>query len=126
MVSANFDHRFKLHPSCENMISPASFAREFKTIHLNVGRQTGKTSMMMELARPSDLIVTSTLSMLDHLYQIRGKCRAEIVTVSSLRYVRYRDLGNSWVWMDEPSFFNGSINEVYNRVQAGLYIKLGE
>lgn len=80
MVAANYDHRMHLHASHEHMMSDEHFAREFKTLHFDIGRQVGKTSLILELARPSDMIVVHNRATQHRLLQIRGACRASIVT----------------------------------------------
>ena len=124
MVALNFDNRNSLHPSNINSMHPAEFAKEFKTIHMNMGRQTGKTSLMLDLARPTDLIIVPTMAMVDSLYHRSGTCRAQIVTFSSVFRRRFHNVGYAWV--DEPSLYGKDFNFLYSHIDAELFIKLGE
>jgi len=127
MVAANYDHRMHLHASHEHMMSDEHFAREFKTLHFDIGRQVGKTSLILELARPSDMIVVHNRATQHRLLQIRGACRASIVTPTEVEPYRiYRNLGDSYVWIDEPSVIGNAVDMLYQRIRAGLFIKLGE
>lgn len=127
-VTANHDHRMRLHASHEHMMSPEHFAREFRTIHFNIGRIVGKTSLILEMARPSDLIIVHNRERQLQLHHDRGDCRAHIASihdVTSPMYHQYMDIHDSYVWIDEPGLMK-DVNMVYSRVRAGLYIKLGE
>ena len=130
---------------CRNGIAqkhlhPLAYMKEFRTIHINAGRQTGKTQAMLHLARPRDLIIVHNLDNADRLRSHNQNCLAPIMSVRELIIFSQRqDIICDYVWLDEPeqcmkyqvysshSYFNTTLESlIYNKIKANLIIKLGQ
>jgi hypothetical protein len=58
------------------------YAKEFQTVRLEIGRQCGKTTYVIQNAKPWDLVVTHNGQMAENL--VRKGCRAKVVTVNTI------------------------------------------
>ena len=108
-----------------------NFQQEFKTIHLNIGRITGKSFAASMLARPQDLIITHNTARADSFIKQYPNTLAGVIPIRKLFPDRGRNTEHyiyDWVWIDEPSLCDDfyDINQVYTTIQANLFIKLGE
>lgn len=108
-------------------LSIVEFAREYKTVHINIGRQTGKTSTIMSMARPGDVVVVyndvyvrQLLSEYNHV-QI---CTVDDIIRSQTSGGRFIKKYN-YVWIDEPGLIE-NINYIYSYIDADIFIKIGE
>lgn len=88
-------------------MSPLHYAHEFCTIHLNIGRQSGKTKYIIDNATETDLVIVQ-----NHYHAIDLKqngCKAKVVGSTNFNYElseRNRGLKNltaiNRVFIDEP------------------------
>lgn len=114
------------------MMHQVAYAMDFKTIHLNVGRRTGKSTAMMTLARKSDLIVVHNEEVKRRLKHEYPHCLATINSIHDVVLGSVGLRGNipartfDYVWIDEPNLCDYDINLIYEHTRATLYIKLGE
>ena len=114
-----------------NIMSPERYARDFKTIHLNVGRGSGKTSAIEALARPTDLLIVHNYNTAETLRSRNFICPINTIegVLMSANTLRGRNVKKyHWVWIDEPNLCDNvvDINKIYETVEADLFIKLGE
>lgn len=141
-------HAIKIHEDNYNMsnygiLPDYEFQKEFSTIHLNVGRRSGKTSSMMTLAKQGDLIIVHNFFAKERL---RKDYRDNLATIKTIHEL-LRDSCNGrvckcinqiqhfgYVWIDEPKLIFNSISHndaydyymIYKLIRADLFIKLGE
>ena len=111
---------------------PERYAREFKTIHLNVGRRSGKTTAIEALARPTDLLLFPNYHTMETL-RSRHYFLCPINTIEGVLLSANTLHGRiikkyNWVWIDEPSLCDDvvDINRIYETIDADLFILLGE
>lgn len=134
-IASNLNNRQKLPEYAEKYVNQSQFVREFKTIHLSVGRRTGKSIAMVTLAREGDLIIVHNEETKRRLKYEYPHCLA---TINSIYDVVLGSLGLrgpipprifDYVWIDELHLCERSgykIDHVYEKTRANLYIKLGE
>lgn len=135
-IAMNITNRQKLPEYAEKYVSQAQFSGEFKTVHLNVGRRTGKTSAMITLARKGDLIIVHDEDTKRRLKYEYPHCLAtinsiyDVVLGSKGLYGRVPPRKFDYVWVDEPRCCDrggyATFNDIYEETRANLYIKLGE
>lgn len=65
LVSLNHTRRRAIDPVIEKALSPAGYLREFCTVHVNIGRCTGKTSFIQFNATDNDFIIVPNLNIKD-------------------------------------------------------------
>lgn len=124
----NFSNRSKW--LYEEQMNPEVYAREFKTIHINTGRRSGKTSAIFALGGRRDLVIVHNKATEDRLKNdypaFRGKISALSTFITSFEVVQ-RIENFDRVWIDEPSLVNQNhtLSEIYRKTVADLYIKLG-
>lgn len=83
---------------------PAAFAREFCTVHIDLGRQTGKTTYIQQHEALGDIIVTPTFAMKKYgLEDTLGECftASQIKDERFLMQRRGKPAGR-YVFVDEP------------------------
>ena len=134
-VKLNYNNRLNHLNDCMNrpdLITKTQHAREFKTIHINVGRRSGKTTAIESLARPTDLMIVHNYHTMKVLNG-RNNFICPINTVSGVVLASNGLKGKiikkyDWVWIDEPSLCDDAvdINEIYKTIDADLFILLGE
>lgn len=125
--------------SVKDYLSKSHLNREFKTIHLNVGRCSGKTHTICTLARKDDLIVVANEAIKRRLISDYPYCLATIGTISEIiinlgsgLYIGIQSRGMDHyfprVWIDEPYLCDDykDINALYDLIDADLFIRLGE
>lgn len=114
---------------------PISYAFEFGTVRLNVGRAVGKSRYIVENAEPWDMIVCHNSNMVDNIERnFKVKPQARVLTVGRAL------VSNAWrgrglesyprtVWIDEASRFSArEIDEIYHTLAchpAQTFIMLG-
>lgn len=131
-IAANLVSRQKLPEYVEKSVGQNEFASDFKTIHLNVGRRTGKSTAIMTLARKSDLIVVHNEDSKRRLKYENPHCLATFNSIHDVVLGSIGLRGNipartfDYVWIDEPNLCDYDINLIYEHTRANLYIKLGE
>lgn len=122
----------------DRCMSRQNFNREFRTIHVNFGRRTGKTQTIAALSRPTDLVIVHNEETKKHF----PRCNAEVKTISEvIRHIQPSPWRTScscrcseyvkkyeYVWIDEPALcmkFLDSYKAFYE-LDAQLFIMLGE
>lgn len=125
------------HFQADRFFGPLDFAREFRVVSFNGGRQSGHTTFIREHASPRDLVVLPNAMTfnngywrqgilvvnqsddpLDAIYQERGKQPAPFFV---------RDL-----WIDEPAFTTSSwssekwLQIIEQMDPSGMIIALGQ
>ena len=104
-ITLNWQHLNRPHVcgSISDIMDPMTFAREFRTVKVDVGRQSGKTAYLANNAQVNDVIVvrdTRTANCMTNVIEFK----APIVSVYQLE--RYR---LAWtkqdmiVWVDDAS-----------------------
>jgi len=129
-ITANLQQRVK-NESRRSFLDPAIYARECKTVHINIGRQTGKTTAIAQLCRANDLIVFSNTNIADMFRHANNNVSrfATVVTINQLRNMfNTHNLCFDYVWIDEPNMCENKVdtNLIYEYVAADLFVKLGE
>lgn len=93
------------------------FAKKFATIKLDIGRQTGKTTSIVLLAKDGDAIITHNMANADHVRALLSTLRpsAKIDVYSSLANVGVMGSSNPTrtVWINDANY-NKDIDLVYN------------
>lgn len=83
-----------------------SFLREFRTISLDFGRQTGKTKAMMQLLRenPTSRLVTFNARNYRELATQYPEQAGQLLTLSQFKDKAFRDTGIEHLIFEEPIF----------------------
>ena len=129
-IKFNYDSCYA-HSNIHHMSKYAA-NKELRTVHINCGRQTGKTHSMMQLARTDDLIIVRVEEDVRRLKNSYPDCLADIITYGNLVYYRRNIIPSSTsydrVWLDESGYFRESIDseKEYYHLSANIFIKLGE
>lgn len=82
VMDALFQANDALHAAVGSQIGdldPARYVRDFRTIRLDYGQRTGKTTYMVQTAQPDDLIITITDEMAQYLTRQGARCRVAYV-----------------------------------------------
>lgn len=90
--------------SIRQTMHPAAFAREFCTVHIDLGRRTGKTTYIQEHEALGDVIVTPTFAMKKYgLENTLAECftASQIKDEKFLMSRRGKPTGR-YVFIDEP------------------------
>jgi len=122
LVTLNYNYRDASDESC---LSECEYRREFKTVRVNPGRKTGKTTAIKELARPRDLIIVPNRC-ISQVMRLEGHIPCEITTIDECAPSRMALFRFNWVFVDEPKAGRVNINYVYETIDADIYIILGE
>lgn len=131
------DHAIQLNylnrPLVKTHLNPIEYAKEFKTIHINIGRRSGKTHLIMSTARENDLVIVSSyihkMQLLECFPYFLGTIQSmpEIILSAYGLRGKVKPIVCDRVWIDEPAlceqYNNGS--SIHERIDANLYIKLG-
>lgn len=122
----------EINPETEKCFEMVRFAREMKTIHINVGRKSLKSSTIALLSRPSDLIIVHDQNAKHNFIHNSPCCCSTIKcideVVSSADTLRGRIVKKyDYVWIDEPELCEDhkDTNILYKVLSANLFIKLG-
>lgn len=87
--------------------SAAHYAREYCTIHLNIGRQSGKTTYIIENATKNDLIVVCNRAMhdyiLDQSWHKQGRAPTLNIFVASAHIDNLLGREFQTIYVDEPT-----------------------
>lgn len=112
----------------EGHLGQRAFNREFKTIHINIGRRVGKTFAIGSLAKLGDLIIVHNVGTKDRMIHDYPRCNAGICTISDLIENLSVTQKFDYIWIDEPNLCENykDINSIYDILDANLFIKLGE
>lgn len=118
LISISIENRKSIEnlDQLNDSIYPSIFAREFKTVHCNIGRRTGKSRYIAERASPSDIIICHNEIIKRELY---SNSKAQVITAG---FLRDKLLSKTWIpnrkdiYVDEPFLCIGvlspySINE---------------
>lgn len=125
------------HP--EESMGPVRFAKEFRTVICNFGRQTGKTTYIVKNYRNTDLIITPNYNqekeMIRRIQQTNfNRYKPNIINSQKftspyyygLRGSHPQDVEYNRVWIDNYSYINKeNINFMYEQIRANQYIGLG-
>lgn len=107
-------------------MSPIQYKMECKTIRINPGRATGKTTAIKSLCRANDLIVVHN-EQAKSLYdsRFRGCCTSINNNWHEQRlFYGMNDYG--WIFIDEPSLMDKSyLESFYDVFDADLFVMLG-
>lgn len=110
----------------KTIISSQTFNRDFKSIHINFGRRTGKTRTIAALSRLNDLVIVHN----ENSKNLFPPCCAEVKTMSEVIRESRRPGARAYdyVWVDEPAMCMRIVDshESLYTLDAQLFIKLGE
>lgn len=127
MIALNKDI-VAIRSSSEHLFNNESFNKEYATIRLDVGRQTGKTLLICYKAGINDVIICHNTSQLEHIQQVLES----ISPIVKQQVYTKNDLCNHYaeeytVWVDDSSVFTAEeLNEVYKKYDnASRFILLG-
>jgi hypothetical protein len=96
---------------------PAAFAREFCTVHIDLGRRTGKTTYIKQRAEPGDVIITMTADALRRDFsQIDVDCYAAWMIAAERFQQSYRGKAPRLIFIDEPELVQHycKLETIYN------------
>lgn len=129
-VKKNFEARDK-YEHMQQTMSKVAYSREFKTVHIDIGRATGKTTAINDLVRPTDLVIVPNMGMQSHY---ESWC-VSALTLDTILLNERRFMGCSYdyVWIDEPAMCNrvtrltcsDAISCIYDIIDANIFIKIG-
>jgi hypothetical protein len=102
-------------------LSPQEANQEYRTIRLDYGRATGKTSAILEMATDEDLIIVHNARERDRLLQ-----QTEVAVIASSQFdqILRPDGKYRYVWVNEPTACMAGIRGLY-ALTADLFILLG-
>ena len=116
------------------LVSPAKYAIDFCTVHVNCGRRVGKSEYIKDHLNYGDVIIAPNLDMREYL---KWKLHYQhVYSVSEFSYglpdsFSNRTLPRTTIWMDEVGFCSDSeIGKVYSalacrNVPNQTFIRLG-
>jgi hypothetical protein len=117
-----------------NIMGPKEFVRSYGTIHLNLGRQTGKSTLIRRYlaANPGSIVIVA-VERAKQYYMEHGTPENQIYVASDLDfYVRELSHIPEYIFVDEPSLCNRSgtriHRELWNQVNdpRQIVVFLGE
>lgn len=72
LIEAHYEHLYDDSVrNIEKYLSPIHYLKEFRTISIGTGRQTGKTTLIAEIAKDDDLIITFSHNSADDMKRLR-------------------------------------------------------
>lgn len=113
------------------------FVREFATLRLNMGRQTGKTRWLVESAARSDVILVGNEAQareLIHRFKELDRAVPYVIpaehVVNVFKGVRWLDKIGETIWVDDASYLdqaklNDAINEIAIHIKPEHIVFLG-
>lgn len=124
MISLNHSRRRTIDPVIEKSLGPSNYLREFCTVHVNIGRCTGKTSYIVDRATKQDLIVTTNYAQADWLRKSEG-VSAKVVPLTAFNSLNDSLRGHRFeaVYFDEPghAFEGTNIRKSYFYEMAAFF-----
>lgn len=102
-------------------LSECAANQEYRAIHLDYGRVTGKTSAMLEMATDEDLIIVHNARTRDRL---RQQTHTRVIAASEFDEMVRPVKKYRYVWVDEPAGCMPHIRQLY-ALTADLFILLG-
>jgi hypothetical protein len=107
LVSTNHERRRTIDPLIEQALSPAQYLREFCTVHVNIGRCTGKTHYIQSRYDQGDFVVVANLHT-KRYYQEEGYDNIGVWGMPTRGFLPNKKMNA--VYVDEPNLC--FINEV--------------
>lgn len=72
LIEAHYEHLSDDNiRNLERYVSPLHFLKEFRTVSIGTGRQTGKTTLIAEIAKDNDLVITFSQNSADDIKRLR-------------------------------------------------------
>lgn len=106
-IDANIRRREKLDKDVLNGLYNPHFLREYCTVHVNLGRRSGKTQYIIENCTDKDIVIASNISitreigtMLQHKFISPYRCH-NIEKLKSNDFI-FSGLSVDTIWVDEP------------------------
>jgi hypothetical protein len=135
-IIANRDARKRVELE-RDAVSSEYLKRHHCTVHLNIGRITGKTEAIKRLAKRGDVVLVTNEGVRKHLLR-NIPPGSEIYAVDIFtpqKFSKYTGLGREYprtVWIDEPSLVFADVNryEMYKLLSSDdfnqTFVMLGE
>ena len=91
------------------MMGAQNFAREFCTIHINIGRRTGKTEYIKRNATKTDVVVVASRQM----REIYSGVNVPVVSVDGIVDWSKGRRAVSTIYIDEPELMHKFVGIIY-------------
>lgn len=139
-IEANKSYKDSLSGNAIQSMAPTLYARSIATIHINIGRQSGKTTAIINNAKSGDIVIVDNTKIRDYfLFKFKESGRrggVELTKDQILMPSMLLDLELSekplTVWIDEPGLIFSKIDRshMYEALASGeadqRFIMLGE
>ena len=104
LIEANFALQ-NLSSSWKDSISAYGYAKDYKTIRVNLGRQTGKTTAIKKFCGYGDIVLAHNNRWKKELQIILPKGQVSVYTFEDIQHPRFMlsNKTNYKVWVDETS-----------------------
>lgn len=127
----NRGHRKDLHDNRLDVymsMSPESYAQQYKTVRVDVGRQIGKTTYMARTAVAGDIVVVGKASLAKMLTS-NFDVQAHVLSINVIDQYPQQTLGmHHTVWVDDASYISKEkLDMMYNMfgARASQFVLLG-
>ena len=117
-----------IRPFPKTGMTPQQYRRECKSIFLDVGRQTGKTTTIIDFYKPGDLVIVHSMDRATYFPRhMNVVSHQRFFDDISRRGDARIDTERNYIFIDEP--FNvtpQNMETLYHTTDAALYIFLGK
>lgn len=115
------------HPHATAHLSPLEYRREYKSICLDVGRQTGKTTTVVDFYKQGDLVIVHNVDRIrDFPPHVNTVSHSHFFDDISRRGKAKVDTEHNYIFIDEPyRMTSQNLATLYTTTDAALYIFLG-
>lgn len=112
LIEANHMLRSAHTPDFTQDYSRAQYARNFATVRVSIGRQSGQTTCIVKRATKDDVIVCDSLRMADEIKRLGTA--AKVISAQQLVRLEHLQLDRAFrmIWVDETCF-GLNLDEMY-------------
>jgi len=97
-----------------------SFLVEYRTISIGTGRQTGKTTLIAEMAKDDDLIITYNKNLVENMKELRrenGHTTDNVIVSKQLpELLEDETLSYDRIFVDNADFLREGLDFIYDNV----------
>lgn len=129
--SMNRDRRrdlYENHRAAYMSMDPVSYALEFKTVQIGIGRQAGKTTYLANAAKKGDLVLVSNVRIAGMLLSTFD-IEANVISINTIDSYALQVLGmHHTIWVDDASFIaKDKMDHMYRTfgARASQFVLLG-
>lgn len=117
-IAANDAQHERLKDYAPNQQHILQYLRDFRTIRLDLGQRTGKSSAICELATQNDLVIARNEGEARTNYPY---CSAKIITVAQLDSGAVQKMNPDNVWVENVTYTSMSISFMYRQLARSIH-----